>query len=115
MHGYSRSEAIQQVKKEIMNEEQAFKAMFNRQGQIIRPLSQDITNEPIKEWTEEHKDEDLYWNLGYAHEHCPDCKKLSRMEPRTIDEWRELGYGLPREGKTQCSFGCNCLLSKEKP
>lgn len=110
--GYTKVEAKKEVMRQVFDSENEFNTIFNRQGKIIRPLALKTVDLPIRDWYDKHKEDIYSWILGPSHVHCRDCMKLSQMSPRTIDEWRDLGYGLPREGETACSFGCNCLLEK---
>lgn len=112
MSGYSKQEAKQIVLQEVKEGKGTFNTVFNRQGKIIRPMSLDLVDEPPNDYIKDHPDATYDWVLGYAHKHCSDCLMLSKKEPRTVEEWRELDYGLPREGKTKCGPGCNCMLQR---
>lgn len=39
---------------------------------------------------------------------CPDCIERHNMEPRSWEEWEEMG--LPRTGATVCKENCRCML-----
>lgn len=39
---------------------------------------------------------------------CPDCIERHNMEPKTWEEWEDLG--LPRTGSTVCKEHCRCML-----
>ena len=70
---------------------------------------------PANTYGREHPDQLFRWILGeHVIHHCSDCLRLSKMEPRTIEDWAAMDTGLPREGKTECSYGCQCLLKPVK-
>jgi len=111
LQGYSLDDAINIVMNQIDDHDGFAKSFWNRQNKLIRQLENELVAQPVNEWAKINKTEKLRWVLGeVVTHHCHDCKKLSKMEPRTIGEWRELETGLPRDGKTQCSYGCRCML-----
>jgi len=112
--GFTREEAIKEVMRMAVNSEGEFNTRFNRNGKIMRPLALKVLDLPVREYYNNHKEEKYEWVLGPAHDHCEDCLSLSKMEPRTVPQWRDLGYGLPREGDTACSYGCNCMLDNHE-
>lgn len=100
---------------EIKNNEGLFKTFTNTQTKIIDVMSNELVAKPIEDYAQENPEQLFEWVLGSVKtSHCADCEKLSNMEPRTVDEWRAEGYGLPREGETLCSVGCRCLLRAVK-
>lgn len=115
MQGYTLDAAIDLVMNMVENNEGFAKAYWTRQDRLIRQLENELVAQPVSEWANTNKEEKLAWVLGEVKtHHCHDCLRLSKLEPRTIDEWRELNTGLPREGKTECSYGCRCMLKPVK-
>lgn len=97
---------------EILNETNFMNSWVNRNKKIISELTSQIVAQPINDFAKANPKQKFSWELGSVKtEHCPDCELLSGQEPRTIAEWREFGFGLPREGNTACNVGCNCMLS----
>lgn len=116
--GYSASQAQNVVMRWIQNNQGFAKAYWNRQNKLIQVLENQLVALPVQEYGDQHPDEKLKWELGEViTHHCPDCKRLSKLPARTIGEWRKMKTGLPRQGKTACSFGCKCMLKtvKNKP
>ena len=51
-----------------------------------------------------------YWELGDTEEHCDDCLRYSRLRPKRIKKWLELGI-LPRSHDLAChGYHCDCTL-----
>lgn len=51
-----------------------------------------------------------YWELGDTEEHCTDCLRYSRLQPRRVKKWMEAGT-LPRSQDLECSgYNCDCTL-----
>ena len=95
----------------IENEESFFKTYLGKQKALIRTMEKELVARPAKAFGEENPDVKFNWVLGLVKtQHCSDCLTLSKMEAMTLDEWRTLGFGLPREGQTECSYGCQCML-----
>lgn len=89
-----------------------YKTFANKMSRIISESMKQAIAEPVREFSKENPQQKYEWVLGSVKtSHCPDCLELSGKEPRTIDEWLELGYGLPRDGLTVCNIGCQCMLS----
>jgi len=109
--GYTEAQARSQVARMLQNNEGFAKAFWNRQNRLIQEMENKLVALPIQEYGEQHPTEKLKWVLGEViTHHCRDCLRLSKMEPRTLKEWQAMDTGLPRQGKTECSFGCKCML-----
>jgi len=85
---------------------------INKQNRIINELTKSMVAAPVSEVVAKGKSD---WVLGSVKtEHCPDCLRMAEISdtegPKTITAWRKYGVGLPREGKTACSYGCRCML-----
>jgi len=114
-NGASARRANAVIKGMIDNEDGVYKSWLNRQDKIIQELTNTLVQAPAMEVANQNPRLKHAWVLGVVKtSHCSDCKRLSSMEPRTIDEWRKIGLGLPREGQTICSYGCRCLLKPVK-
>ncbi|MDD5220152.1 MAG: hypothetical protein PHV11_06280 [Candidatus Bipolaricaulis sp.] len=112
-NGLTQKAAADDIYYSIINGEGVAKAFENKQNKIIAKLTKELVAQPANQFANENPDKLFDWVLGSVKtSHCPDCIKLSGMEPRTIKGWRELGYGLPREGETECSYGCQCMLQE---
>jgi len=99
----------------IKNSEGIIKTFENRQNRLIAELTKQMVAAPANMLAGKNKDKKFAWVLGSVKtHHCPDCLALSKMPPRTIQEWRDLGFGVPREGLTECKQGCQCLLKPAK-
>ncbi len=114
--GYTEAQARNQVMRMIQNNEGFAKAYWNRQNRLINELENKLVALPVQEYAEQNPEGKYKWVLGEViTHHCGDCLRLSKMEPRTLKEWQSMDTGLPRQGKTQCSFGCKCMLKPTKP
>lgn len=87
-------------------------AWVNKQNRIINELTKSMVAAPVNDAAALGKS---HWVLGAVKtSHCPDCLHMAEISeadgPKTIAAWRKYGVGLPREGKTQCSYGCRCML-----
>lgn len=87
-------------------------AWVNKQNRIINELTKSMVAAPVTDAVARGKS---HWVLGAVKtSHCPDCLHMAEISeadgPKTIAAWRKYGVGLPREGKTQCSYGCRCML-----
>jgi len=113
--GMSAAEANSVVMGWVKNETDFFQTFVNQNKQRINAMTKELVAKPINLYAKANPDEKFKWVLsGNVKNHCPDCSKLSKMEARTIAEWRKLGFGLPREALTACSYGCRCLLEPVK-
>lgn len=88
------------------------KAWINKQNRIIDEMTKSMVAAPVSDAVAKGKS---HWVLGAVKTtHCPDCLHMSEISetegPKTLEGWRKYGVGLPREGKTQCSYGCRCML-----
>ena len=109
--GITERVADNQIKQWIRDGEGPVRTWFNTQDRIIRELTNHLVQRPVMEFENKNPGLIYAWELGEVKtQHCSDCLRLSKMEPRTIDQWRDLGHGLPREGRTDCSYGCRCML-----
>lgn len=110
-NGEARGIAESRILDMVNNEEGFYKAFANKQKKLITSLSNQLVAKPAIQASEENPNLKFRWVLGEVKtEHCIDCFTLSNKDPRTIQEWRDLGFGLPREGKTKCNVGCKCML-----
>lgn len=110
--GITIKQAQIQVVNEILNETNFMNTWTNRNKKIIAELTSQIVAQPVNDFAKANPEQKFTWELGSVKtEHCPDCEFLSGETARTISEWREFGYGLPREGNTACNVGCNCMLN----
>jgi len=110
-NGLSARKADAVIKQMIDRGEGVVKTWLNRQDRIIADITNTLVFAPTTEFDNENPGLKYAWVLGAVKtSHCADCNRLSSMEPRTIKEWRDVGYGLPREGRTACSYGCKCML-----
>lgn len=113
--GYTEAQARNQVMRMIQNNEGFAKAFWNRQNRLINELENKLVALPVQEYAEQNPEGKYKWVLGEViTHHCGDCLRLSKLEPRTLKEWHSMDTGLPRQGKTQCSFGCKCMLKPVK-
>ena len=85
---------------------------INKQNKIINEMTKSMVAAPVTAAVARGKS---YWVLGYVKtNHCPDCLRMAEISdsegPKTLEVWRRYGVGLPREGKTECSYGCRCML-----
>ena len=109
--GLNEREADREIRRIIREQDGPFKSWLNRQDKIIAEMTNKLTHQPVIEFDKENPGLIYDWELGVVKtSHCPDCKMLSDMKPRTIEEWRDAGFGLPREGYTECRQGCKCTL-----
>lgn len=88
------------------------KAWINKQNRIIDEMTKSMVAAPVSDAVAKGKS---HWVLGAVKTaHCPDCLHMSEISdsegPKTLEAWRKYGVGLPREGKTKCSYGCRCML-----
>lgn len=56
----------------------------------------------------------VWWRLGDAQQHCPDCLRLSEMSPYKLDDFNALGL-FPGSGHTECTTHCRCSLEFDVP
>jgi len=97
----------------VKNETGYYGTWRNTQKKIVSRLQNDLVAKPMMFAAMLEPGELFKWILdGGVKEHCSDCSSLSKMEPRTVSNWKKLGFGLPREGGTICDVGCKCLLEK---
>lgn len=110
-HGESKKAAIKIVENAILKGDGFAKPWFTRINRIESKLINNMVARPVENYAEQNKKLKFLWVLSSVKvNHCPDCISLSAMEARTIVDWRALGFGLPREGQTQCNVGCGCML-----
>lgn len=117
--GVSKRDAEKEVDRIILNmiknSKGIIKAFENRQNKLIAEMTKQMVAAPANMLAGENKDKKFAWVLGVVKTvNCPDCRSLSEKPPRTMQEWRDLGFGLPREGRTECKQGCQCLLKPVK-
>jgi len=111
--GATAKEAKQIVLNEFLAGEGPAKAWLNKQNRKLAEMGKDLVAKPSNLHAEKNPNSDFAWVLGSVKtSHCSDCLSLAGKEPRTISEWRDLGYGLPREGRTECNVGCQCLFKE---
>ena len=111
MGGYAENKAKIEVLNHIQNGTGFARAFWNRQNALIRELENKLVSQPVYEYGKYKPDTMMKWVLGeVVTHHCNDCLRLSMMEPRTLAEWAAMDTGLPTQGKTACSFGCQCML-----
>jgi hypothetical protein len=111
--GLTIDQANQQILDMVNNETGFYGSWRNSQKKIIRTMEKELVAKPMVLFANLNPRDKFNWILsGSVKEHCVDCSSLSRMEPRTISEWRKLGFGLPREALTECTYGCQCMLEK---
>lgn len=59
----------------------------------------------------ESLEDPLKWELDpTVKEHCDDCLANSEADPKTYEEWEQIG--LPGFGNTECREYCRCSLTK---
>jgi hypothetical protein len=110
--GMTQAEANAVVVGWVVNEEEFYGAWANKQKKLISELQKQLVAKPVALYAAINKTQKLKWELGSVKtEHCPDCLYLSQQSERTLKEWRDFGFGLPREGGTECNVGCHCMLS----
>lgn len=113
--GISHSEAVKTIIGWVNNNTDFYATFTNKLKKMTREMAKELVAKPTKAYAEDNPEIKFFWVLGEVKtKHCNDCLRLSKMKPRTVDEWRSLGYGLPREGKTECSYGCQCMLEPIK-
>lgn len=94
----------------VDNNDSFYRAFSNKMKKVVSSMNKNLVAKPIKMYAEKNLNKKFKWILGPSKSTCEICRKHSQMEPRTIDEWRSLGYGLPREGLTPCRQGCMCII-----
>lgn len=118
--GMTKSTAKAEIIADIREGTGVMQAWVNKQNRIVNELTKSMVAAPVTDAIARQK---CHWVLGAVKtSHCPDCLKMSDISdsdgPKTAEEWRKYGVGLPREGKTECSYGCRCMLlpaaAKEK-
>ncbi|MCF7801089.1 MAG: hypothetical protein K9N34_03630 [Candidatus Marinimicrobia bacterium] len=111
--GIPEREAVNAVLTELEKGEGFARAWTNTQNRLINSMDNETIARPTIHHAENNPNQKYAWVLGAVKtSHCSDCLRLSKMAPRSAKAWRELGYGLPREGETECSVGCKCNLVK---
>ena len=111
--GFTTAQANQAVLNMVTNETGIYKTWRNTQKKMRREMEKSMVAKPVMLLATLNPTKKFSWVLsGSVKNHCGDCSSLSGMEPRTISEWRKLGFGLPRENQTECDAGCQCLLEK---
>jgi len=106
----------------IQDGEGIIKRFENTQNRIVAELTKNIIAAPSTLVASKNPGELFEWRLGSVKTtHCPDCNFASGLEPRTLAEWKEVKnpktgklIGLPREGKTACNVGCQCMFKPVK-
>lgn len=111
--GPRRAEAM--IEAMISTNDGIVKAFNNRQNKLIAEIEKEMVARPVNDFAAANPDQRFDWVLGFVKtSHCGDCLEMSRKSkaegPKTIKEWRAYGFGLPREGETECSYGCQCML-----
>lgn len=97
---------------DVRNGTGIMQSWVNKQNRLINEMTKSMVAAPVTAAVARGKS---YWVLGSVKsQHCPDCLRMSDISdtegPKTLDGWRRYGVGLPREGKTECSYGCRCML-----
>lgn len=118
--GLSSSTAKNEIIADIRQGTGVMQAWVNKQNRIINELTKSMVAAPVNDYANENKAAVFDWVLGSVKtSHCGDCIRMSNLSdsdgPKTLDGWRKHGVGLPREGKTECSYGCRCMLSIAQP
>ena len=105
-------EATQVIEKAILGSEGFVNTWNNNIDRIVREMGKQLVAKPVRTLAQQEPGQIFAWVLGSVKsKHCPDCQRLSNMEPRTVPQWEAEGKGLPRDGLTICSVGCRCMLS----
>mgnify|MGYP003649410800 CR=1 FL=1 len=107
------------------NGEGIFRDLERQIDGMVDELYKDAVSQPVDHYAEQNQKQLFIWKLGKViTDHCPDCRYLSTLPARNIKSWKAISIGgrkvgLPREGRTKCSYGCKCLLrpvgEKEAP
>lgn len=102
------------------------KAAYREPGvrPVISPLSDIAPMTPARQWAPEPPpimDPTLlgsvimvWWRLGDAQNHCPDCVALADNSPYQLDEVEAMGLA-PGSGHTECGAFCRCSLEYDVP
>jgi hypothetical protein len=110
--GLSKRQATKQIIDQVTGGQEFAKTWNNHVDSIVGEMGKQLVAKPVNLYGEAHPTQNFAWILGSVKtHHCPDCLRLSNMEPRTIAEWEKIGLGLPREGRTACNVGCKCMLT----
>jgi len=111
--GIPQKNALASVLGDLDKGEGIAKAWSNRQNRLIAGLDKEMVARPVHHEAEDNPHQKYAWVLGAVKtSHCGDCLSLSQMEPKTYAGWRAQGFGLPRDGDTECNVGCQCMLVK---
>lgn len=115
--GKTERQIIKEIADEVMSGTGIMRSWINRNNKIVNDMTKSLVNRPMQELAED-ADALFYWVLGSVKtEHCTDCSRMARISesegPKTIAQWRSYNVGLPREGETECSYGCRCMLLKK--
>ena len=110
MDGYTMPQATNRVIGMLKSEEDFIRSWMNKNKRVIDKLHSNMVAVPIKEYGLKNKKKKFIWSLDGGAKHCGDCEALAGMGPKTIEQWIDVGYDLPRQGGTQCSYGCKCML-----
>ena len=114
--GYTPKQAERIILGQFDAGEGIFKDMDRQINQMTDELYKEAVAEPINDYAKTNPNTKLIWKLGRVKtDHCSDCRTLSTLGAKTIKQWRKQiinnkKTGLPREGKTKCSYGCKCML-----
>ena len=110
MDGYTMPQATNRVIGMLKSEEDFIRSWMNKNKRVIDKLHSNMVAVPIKEYGLKNKKKKFIWSLDGGAKHCGDCEALVGMGPKNIEQWIDVGYDLPRQGGTQCSYGCKCML-----
>ena len=88
-----------------------FRSQFKSIGERAIENGSQVTHNAV--YSEALGDSQLYlWVLDPRVEnHCDDCLERAEWEPKTMQEWEDLG--LPGSGVTVCTTHCYCNLEPE--
>jgi len=109
--GVSSKDANKRISTSILTGTDFAQPWNNKADKIITEMTKQLVAKPVKVFADENPKFLYSWVLGSVKtRHCPDCLRLSNMEPQTLKDWESHGKGLPREGLTVCNVGCKCML-----
>ena len=111
MRGYTSAQAKKEIINNILSGDGFARSWQNRFNRMISQIEKEAIAQPVNNYGASGNKK-FVWVLGAVKtHHCQDCLRLSTLPAKTIEEWRAEGYGLPREGGTECNVGCQCMLA----
>ena len=109
--GVPLKDARQQLLSDIKKNEGIYGTFVTSQKAMVQGLTNELVAKPVNLYAKANPKQKFSWVLGSVKTvHCPDCSYLSGLSARTIAEWEDEGYGLPRQARTRCNVGCKCQL-----